>query len=115
MRRRRTRLSVTYRRWDVVAVDYPFLEGADSKRRPAVVVSTEALREEAGVYWLMMITTAKAGVRRGDIAVSDAAKAGLPSNAAAATKVSLRFTSSSRLMILPIGCRGLLEVPGTSS
>jgi mRNA-degrading endonuclease toxin of MazEF toxin-antitoxin module len=72
------RLSVTYRRWDVVAVDYPFLEGADSKRRPAVVVSTEALREESGVYWLMMITTAKAGVRRGDIAVSDPAKAGLP-------------------------------------
>src|SRR3712207_1977362 len=72
-RRRPTRRFVTYRRWDVVAVDYPFIEGLESKRRPAVVVSMEALRAEAGVYWLMMITTAKAGIRPGDIPVREAA------------------------------------------
>jgi len=69
---------VTYSRWDVVAVAYPFLEGYDAKRRPALVVSSKALHERHGLYWLMMITTAKAGTRPDDIAVSDHRKSGLP-------------------------------------
>jgi len=69
---------VTYRRWDVVAVHYPFIEGTEAKKRPALIVSSEALHEAHRVYWAVMITTAKAGVRPGDIAISDCRKAGLP-------------------------------------
>ena len=32
---------MTFRRWDVVSVPFPFVEGHASKRRPALVVSTD--------------------------------------------------------------------------
>ena len=69
---------MTYRRWDVVAVQYPFIEGLEAKRRPALVVSANELHGLHGVYWLTMITTAKAGLRPEDIPVTDHRKAGLP-------------------------------------
>ena len=69
---------MTYSRWDVVAVSFPFLEGTDVKRRPALIVSMDRLEKEQGVRWIAMITTAKSGRRRDDIAVTDRARAGLP-------------------------------------
>ena len=72
------RHSVIFERWDVVTVEFPFVEGAGSKRRPALIVSTDRLRQDYGVYWIVMITTAKAGQKQGDVEVSDRARAGLP-------------------------------------
>ncbi len=69
---------MTYRRWDVVAVQYPFIEGLEAKRRPALVVSANEFHGLHGVYWLAMITTAKAGRRPEDIPVTEHRKAGLP-------------------------------------
>ena len=69
---------MTYERWDVVAVTFPYLEGTDSKRRPALIVSSDRLAKEQGLYWIAMITTAKAGQRPDDIAISDLTSAGLP-------------------------------------
>ena len=70
--------SATYRRWDVVAVPYPFVEGTEAKRRPALIVSTDTLHERHGVYWAAMITTASAGTRIDDIPIMDLQVAGLP-------------------------------------
>jgi mRNA interferase MazF len=72
------RLSVTFSRWDVVAIDFPFLEGSASKRRPALVVSSDRLRRDFALYWVVMITTAKAGIRPDDIVIADRERAGLP-------------------------------------
>ena len=47
---------MTYDRWDVVAVEFPFLEGTAAKRRPALVVSSDRFRQEHGLYWIAMIT-----------------------------------------------------------
>lgn len=69
---------MTYKRWDVVAVSFPFLEGTDAKRRPALIVSTDALHRDQNVYWIAMITTAKSGNRRDDLIVSELERAGLP-------------------------------------
>ena len=69
---------MTYSRWDVVAVSFPFLEGTDAKRRPALIVSTDRLEKEQALYWIAMITTAKSGSRRDDIAVTNRERAGLP-------------------------------------
>ncbi len=69
---------MTYRRWDVVAVAFPFVEGTEAKRRPALIVSSERLFADHGVYWVAMITTAKSGIRRDDIPVTDIEYAGLP-------------------------------------
>ncbi|MGQ0662450.1 MAG: type II toxin-antitoxin system PemK/MazF family toxin [Pseudomonadota bacterium] len=78
--RKRTGRSVTYRRWDVVAVHYPFIEGGEAKKRPALIVSADELHATHGVYWAVMITTAAGGTREQDIAVTDHGKAGLPTN-----------------------------------
>ncbi len=69
---------MTYKRWDVVAVPYPFIEGDEAKRRPALIVSGDDLNTTHGVYWVAMITSAKSGKRPEDIAVTDHQKAGLP-------------------------------------
>ncbi len=69
---------MTYKRWDVVAVTFPFLEGTDAKRRPALVVSSDRLRVDHDLYWIAMITTAKAGKRADDIVVANRVQAGLP-------------------------------------
>jgi mRNA interferase MazF len=69
---------VAFERWDVVAVRFPFIEGDDSKRRPALIVSSSQLHAEQGICWIVMITTAKSGPRPGDIAVTDHKSAGLP-------------------------------------
>jgi mRNA interferase MazF len=69
---------VTFSRWDVVAVNYPFLEGHEAKHRPGLIVSTERLHATHGLYVVAMITTARAGVRKDDVQISDWRKAGLP-------------------------------------
>ena len=69
---------MTCERWDVVAVHFPFIEGTDAKRRPALIVSSERLHSDHGIYWIVMITTAKSGQRLDDIAVTNLERAGLP-------------------------------------
>lgn len=69
---------MTYRRWDIVAIDFPFIESTGSKRRPGLIVSSERLRTDYGVYWIAMITTAASGPLPGDIAVTTPERAGLP-------------------------------------
>jgi mRNA interferase MazF len=69
---------VIYNRWSVVAVAFPFLEGTDSKRRPALVISSDRLAREQELYWIAMITTAKSGKRPDDVTITDHERAGLP-------------------------------------
>ena len=68
---------MTYSRWDVIAVPFPCIEGTEAKRRPALIVSAETLHAR-GLYWAVMITTAKAGVQLDDLPITEPAKAGLP-------------------------------------
>jgi mRNA-degrading endonuclease toxin of MazEF toxin-antitoxin module len=68
---------VTYSRWDVVAVEFPFIEGTDAKRRPGLIVSSDRLHRDQGIFWIVMITTAKTGQRLGDIPVTNLERAGL--------------------------------------
>lgn len=69
---------MTFKRWDVVAVAFPFVEGTDAKRRPALIVSSERLHRDHSVYWIAMITTAKSGTRPDDVSISSPEDAGLP-------------------------------------
>jgi mRNA-degrading endonuclease toxin of MazEF toxin-antitoxin module len=69
---------VICRRWDVIAVNFPFIEGTDAKRRPALVISSDKLYSDHGIFWIAMITTAKTGLRPNDIPVTNLERAGLP-------------------------------------
>jgi mRNA interferase MazF len=68
---------VTYKRWDVVSIDFPFVEGTDAKRRPGLIVSSERLRNDYGVYWIAMITTAGSGALPDDIPITNHERVGL--------------------------------------
>ena len=70
---------MTFKRWDIVSVPFPFALGHATKRRPALVVSTDALHRAQRVCFGAMITTARhmQDVRRDDIEIADLDAAGL--------------------------------------
>jgi mRNA interferase MazF len=61
---------------DVVVVPFPFSDRLAEKRRPALVVSGREL-VDAGVVWLLMITSAQRGVEDHDLVIDDLSAAGL--------------------------------------
>ena len=71
---------MTFRHWDVVSVPFPFVESYATKRRPALVVSTDAFHRAHRACFGAMITTARdmRDVRPDDIEIADLAGAGLP-------------------------------------
>ena len=69
---------MTFSRWDVVAVDFPFVEGDEAKRRPGLVVSTARLHDAHKLYWIAMISSAQVGEWVDDIVVTDPERVGLP-------------------------------------
>lgn len=69
-----------YRPWDVVIIPFPFTDRSATKVRPAVVVSSEALHQGAGKYFLAMITSAAHAAVEGDVGISDLRRAGLPAD-----------------------------------
>jgi mRNA interferase MazF len=103
---------VTYSRWDVVVVAYPFLEGDQAKHRPALIVSAAHLHQRHGLYWVAMITTAKAGAIEDDIPITDHRSAGLPDSCV--IRVSRLTTLSDRQItrragILPVRQRNAVQ------
>lgn len=68
---------MTFNRWDVVAVDFPFVEVMEAKKRPGLIVSTARLHDFHKLYWIAMISSAQAGERTDDILVTDPEKVGL--------------------------------------
>lgn len=64
--------------WDVVVVPFPYADKETEKHRPALIVSANALSEQHGLYWLLMITSAKNPGWKGDVAIKDLEGCGLP-------------------------------------
>ena len=70
---------MTFRRWDIISVPFPFIEGHAAKRRPALVVSTDAFHRAHRACFGAMITTARhmQDLRPDDIEIADLGAAGL--------------------------------------
>ena len=69
-------MNAQFRPFDVVAVTVG--EGADAKRRPALIVSNPEFERSTGLVWVAMITTPDHERRYGDIPIIDRDTAGLP-------------------------------------
>ena len=65
------------REWDVVVVPFPYADQLAEKRRPALVISTPALRAH-GLVWVAMITSADNARWDCDVPVAQLRRAGLP-------------------------------------
>lgn len=66
-----------FRAWDVIVVPFPYADQLAEKRRPALVVSSQAL-DEFGLLWVAMITSATNAGWSCDLPIDDLAAAGLP-------------------------------------
>ncbi|MEZ5935890.1 MAG: type II toxin-antitoxin system PemK/MazF family toxin [Alphaproteobacteria bacterium] len=62
--------------FEVVQVGFPYVETAQRKIRPAVIVTTSAFHE-CGVAWCLMITSSRHRPWPGDVEIDDLQAAGL--------------------------------------
>jgi len=85
--------------WEVVTVPFPFADRAETKRRPALVLSCEVFNRQGNTI-LAMITTSVSGGRRGDWPIRFAAEAGLRPGSLIRLKL---FTLDNRLILRRLG------------
>ncbi|WLE98912.1 MAG: type II toxin-antitoxin system PemK/MazF family toxin [Candidatus Electrothrix communis] len=92
---------MTYKRFDVVTVPFPFTDRQSEKRRPALVLSdSERFNAPTEHCVLAMITSAKNPDWPLDVPIGSLQKAGLP----APSKVRMKiFTLDSRLIMRKTG------------
>ncbi len=90
---------MTCETWDVVVVPFPFTDSPASKRRPALVLSSQAFNHGAGHSLMAQITKAKQSSWPGDFRIQNA-DAGLPDECIVRMKL---FTMDNRLIQKRIG------------
>lgn len=86
---------MTYERFDVVVVPFPFTDKAQVKRRPALIISNPRFGSAAGHSVMAMVTSARNPAWPSDVAISDLAGAGLPAPSVVRMKL---FTLDHRLI-----------------
>ncbi|MDP1573355.1 MAG: type II toxin-antitoxin system PemK/MazF family toxin [Coxiellaceae bacterium] len=89
-----------YEPFSLVAVPFPFTDKAKTKKRPAVVVSTEKFQKETGHTALLMVTSASHSAWFGDLLIADLKITGLPIESTMRQKL---FTIDLRLIEKKIG------------
>ena len=95
------RPTVSYERFDVVKVPFPFTDKAQAKKRPALILSANApFNALAGHSELAMITSAKNSAWPLDVDVTNLTAAGLPAPSVVRMKL---FTLDHRLVLGKIG------------
>lgn len=92
---------MNYDRYDVVIVPFPFTDKAQTKRRPALVVSTNsAFNKKVGYSVMAMITSANNPPWPLDVSISGLDVAGLPAPSVVRLKL---FTLDHRFIIAKRG------------
>ncbi len=71
-------LIVTFDRFDVVVVPFPFTDRAEQKRRPALVLSNAAFNKQSGHSVMAMITSVGNAPWPLDMKLNNLKSAGLP-------------------------------------
>lgn len=98
---------MTYNQFDIVVVPFPFVDSQDSKRRPAIVFSSNNhFNKEAGHSIMAMITSARNHPWPYDVEIADLVKAGLPKKSVIRMKL---FTIDHRLIIESLGTLSLKD------
>lgn len=95
------RLTVTYKRYSIVKVPFPFTDRQASKNRPALILSDDqAFNAPSGHSVLAMITSAKHSAWPLDTPIENLTTAGLPVPSIIRLKL---FTLDNRLIIACLG------------
>jgi len=95
---------VTYKTFDVVAVPFPFSDSGESKKRPAIVLSSSlTFSNKIGHSIFAMITSARNEPWPLDVEIRDLANAGLPKPSVIRMKF---FTLDNNLIVKVLGSLG---------
>ena len=86
--------------FDVVVVPFPFTDRPATKRRPALVLTSELFNTRAANSVLAMITSAEQSEWPGDVAITNVEAAGLHNDCVVRLKL---FTLDHRLIIRKAG------------
>ncbi len=92
---------MTYKPYSVVIVPFPFTESIRTKRRPALVLSTEKHQKDTRHITLLMITSAKQSTWPSDYCIAHLNATGLPSPSMIRQKI---FTLDLTLIQGVLGC-----------
>lgn len=92
---------MTYKKYDVVTVPFPFTDTAMQKRRPALVLSDHAtFNAKIGHGVMAMITSEKNAPWPLDVRIADLSQAGLPAPSVVRMKL---FTLDHRFVVAKVG------------
>ena len=89
-----------YKPYEVVAVPFPFTDSQNTKRRPAIVLSSASHQEETGHCSLLMVTSASNQGWSSDLKIQYLDVAGLSHDSVMRQKI---FTIDGRLIVRKIG------------
>jgi mRNA interferase MazF len=89
-----------YKPFTIIVVPFPFTDSPETKKRPALVISTEQYQRETNHISLLMITTAKHSSWYGDHQIIDMKSSGLSNPSIIRQKL---FTIDSRLIKKQVG------------
>lgn len=99
--------SAIYKQFDIIIVPFPFSESKASKRRPALLLSTEQFLDVTGHGILAMITSTRQAWKY-DVLIQDVKAAGLDTPCAVRMKL---FTLDARLFLRRAGSLGAKDRP----
>jgi mRNA interferase MazF len=96
-----------FKTWDIVKVPFPYTDRPVRQRRPALVIAADAIQQEHGFLWVLMITSAENREWPGDVKVSDLTVAGLPAPSVVRTAkvATIEAVQAERIGALPINDR----------
>ncbi len=103
---------MSFTKWDVVIVPFPFTDKPVVRRRPALVLSAAAWNAATRSVVCAMISSAARSVWAGDVAVRDLATAGL--RAACVVRMKL-FTLEAALVVERAGTLGEADRVGVGA
>lgn len=94
------RTIVIYKQFDIIAVPFPFVDSSTSKKRPAIILSSDEFNQETKHSIMAMITSARNNPWTRDVAITNLSSAGLPKPSVIRMKF---FTLDHKLILAPLG------------
>ena len=95
-----TKLSKTYKQFDIIAIPFPFSDKLEQKKRPALILSSNKFNSVSKHFVSVMITSAKHSSWPLDIKIKNTKEAGLSKKCLIRMKF---FTVDKSLVVKKVG------------
>lgn len=87
---------MTYNRWDIVLLPFPFTDLKSTKKRPALIISPRKYNRGPDVLVMFVTSNLKSKSKIGDYVISEWDKAGLPKP----SKTRMKFATIEKTLVI---------------